>query len=392
MSREPLVSIVIDNYNYARYLGDAVRSALAQSWPRREVIVVDDGSTDDSADVLAGFAGRIAPIFKPNGGQGSAFNAGFAASRGEIVCFVDADDMLHAQAIERAVRALTPADAKVQWRLEVVDALRQPLGRRFPDQAMLAGDLRGRAVAEGPLYDSHTTSPTSGNAWSRRFLDQVMPMPEERWGYDADVYLHTLAPIYGSLQVLDEVLGSYRAHGGNHFWKSPLAPHKVEEYLARFDAACDALAKHLGNQGVDVVDPLRWRETSFNWLWLDRLRRARRDLLATVPEGAAVILIDDGEWGEGEPLAGRRILPFLEADGQWAGRPDDDAHASAELRRLTANGARFVAVWWTARWWLDSYPGLREFLGETAHRRVDGDHLELYEVDESSTANRQEES
>ncbi|MCC2671779.1 MAG: glycosyl transferase, partial [Armatimonadetes bacterium] len=77
-----LASVIINNYNYARYLPEAVESALAQTYPHTEVVVVDDGSTDHSRAVLAGYGDRLRTVFQENGGQASAFNAGFAASRG----------------------------------------------------------------------------------------------------------------------------------------------------------------------------------------------------------------------------------------------------------------------------------------------------------------------
>src|SRR4051812_16040279 len=94
MERAPWASIIINNYNYGHFLRDAIDSALAQTYPCTEVIVVDDGSTDDSREVIAGYGQRVTAVFKENGGQASAFNAGFAASRGEVVVFLDADDTL----------------------------------------------------------------------------------------------------------------------------------------------------------------------------------------------------------------------------------------------------------------------------------------------------------
>src|ERR1700684_2928477 len=107
-SERPLVSIIINNYNYARFLPSAIDGALAQTYSRVEVIVVDDGSTDESRAVIESYERRIAPLFKDNGGQGSALTAGFAASRGEIVMFLDADDELMAEAVERVVKAWRP--------------------------------------------------------------------------------------------------------------------------------------------------------------------------------------------------------------------------------------------------------------------------------------------
>ena len=89
------VSIIIANYNYARFLSRAIDSALDQDHAQVEVIVVDDASTDGSAEVIASSGGRIkACLREENGGHAAAFNTGFAASRGAIVLFLDADDYL----------------------------------------------------------------------------------------------------------------------------------------------------------------------------------------------------------------------------------------------------------------------------------------------------------
>src|SRR5205085_8851297 len=98
VTRRPLVSIVVTNYNYARYLERAVDSALRQTYRPLEVIVVDDGSTDESRTVIAGYGDRVRPVLRSNGGNAAAYNSGFAASRGDILLFLDADDALYPQA------------------------------------------------------------------------------------------------------------------------------------------------------------------------------------------------------------------------------------------------------------------------------------------------------
>src|SRR5262245_52217885 len=120
----PSVSIVINNYNYGRFLGDAIESALAQTARGVEVIVVDDGSTDNSVDVIAAYGNRIVSVIKENGGQGSAYNAGFQLAKGQIVFFLDSDDTLDRDAFEAIIALFQdPAVVKVQWPLRVVDGI-----------------------------------------------------------------------------------------------------------------------------------------------------------------------------------------------------------------------------------------------------------------------------
>jgi Glycosyltransferases involved in cell wall biogenesis len=103
----PLVSIIIPCYNVARWLGAALESAFAQTWPHLEIIVVDDGSTDNSLEIARSFESRGARVVtQPNAGQCAACNHGLRLSRGDFVKFFDADDLLSPNAVELQVRAL----------------------------------------------------------------------------------------------------------------------------------------------------------------------------------------------------------------------------------------------------------------------------------------------
>jgi glycosyltransferase involved in cell wall biosynthesis len=99
----PTVSVVIPAYNAAWCAGRAVDSVLAQTFRDFELIVVDDGSTDNTVDVLAGYGERIRTLSKPNGGLSSARNAGIQAARGEFVAFLDADDWWMPEKLVRQV-------------------------------------------------------------------------------------------------------------------------------------------------------------------------------------------------------------------------------------------------------------------------------------------------
>src|SRR5271154_2725993 len=89
-----LISVLIDTYNHERFIEKAIVSVLEQDFPaaEREIIVVDDGSTDDTAEIVRRFEPQVRLIRKANGGQASAFNAGIAEARGEVVAFLDGDD------------------------------------------------------------------------------------------------------------------------------------------------------------------------------------------------------------------------------------------------------------------------------------------------------------
>src|SRR3984957_4091485 len=173
---QPLVSVIIDNFNYARFLQTAIDSALAQTYAPIEVIVVDDGSTDNSRDVISSYGNRVSAVFKPNGGHASAFNAGFRASRGSIVMFLDADDALLPTAVEEVVRAWHPGTAKEQFVLAHIDADGHAMGAIVPSSPalMLDGDIRASIVEAG----GYVGVPTSGNAFARTVLDRILPLSE----------------------------------------------------------------------------------------------------------------------------------------------------------------------------------------------------------------------
>src|ERR1700731_4357046 len=91
---KPFITALIDTYNHQSFIEDAINSVLNQVFPasETEILVVDDGSTDNTREIVRKFAPRVRLLFKSNGGQASAFNAGIPEARGEIVAFLDGDD------------------------------------------------------------------------------------------------------------------------------------------------------------------------------------------------------------------------------------------------------------------------------------------------------------
>src|SRR5262245_7536330 len=347
MADAGLASVVINNFNYVRFLGSAIESALAQTYPQTQVIVVDDGSTDDSRDVIASFGQRIKPVLKANGGQASALNAGFDASQGDAIIFLDADDTLLPTAVENAVRECRDADVvKVHWPLWIVNEQGVRTSRTTPQAPLPEGDLRPALVRDGPLTTA--SPPTSGNAWTRSLLENLLPIPAE-YRLCADEFLYALAPAFGIVRRVSEPQGTYRIHGRNGYRGRPLE-EKVAFGRRVQDMQCDVLAEHLRARGFEVA-PERWKSQQ----WFCRLGASLEAIRVMIPENRTLILVDDDQWGVAQTVAGRRCLPFLEKNGHYWGPPADDGTAMDELTRLRGTGADFLVFAWPASWWLEHY-------------------------------------
>jgi len=242
---EPLVSILITNYNYVRFLGQAIDSALNQSWKKLEVIVVDDGSTDGSRDLIRSYGDRVIPVFKENGGQGSAFNAGFAASRGEIICFLDADDVFLPHKVERLVKAWrrTPSAGLMYHQLSFIDQAGKRKSGRWPS-SVLTGSLRDRVESSGGWWPHPTTSAL---ACTRDYLQKILPMPIEPYRICADAYVGGLAPFLFEVTGIREPLALYRIHGSNNHNRAlnskDSAQRRMNRYVLEFHELQAALAR-----------------------------------------------------------------------------------------------------------------------------------------------------
>ncbi len=226
---EPLVSIIINNYNYSEFISEAIDSALSQTYPNTEVIVVDDGSTDNSTEIIASYGSQIIPLLKHNGGQASALNAGFRVSTGQIIIFLDADDYLFSHTVEQVVAAWKPNVANVQYRLEMIDGQ-----RKFTDIypcleiRLDSGDVLPILLLKG----RYSCLVTSGNAFNREVLAAILPITEDKdssFRTAAEAYIVTLLPFYGQVVSIEQPLGVYRKHG-NNTWASSGESIQAEQF------------------------------------------------------------------------------------------------------------------------------------------------------------------
>lgn len=211
--RRYLASIVIVNYDYAAFVGEAIDSALEQTYEPLEVIVVDDGSTDGSREAISAYGERIQTIFQPNAGQGSAYNAGWRAARGEFVLFLDSDDVLRPDAVSKIVEAFKESNAvKAQFYLQQVDRDLKPTGHLLPSYRFTPLDTR-KQISQ---YGYYVCPPASGNAYRKSFLDEIMPIADTQlYRRAADGYTTGLAGLAGRIVSIPETLGYYRIHGQN---------------------------------------------------------------------------------------------------------------------------------------------------------------------------------
>ncbi len=242
---ELAVDIVIDNCNYGTFLPVAIESALAQTHDKVRVTVVDDGSTDDSRQVLRRYEDRLTVVLKKNGGQASALNVGIERCNGDVVMFLDADDVLHPEAAARVAKvfAAEEAVAKVQFRMDVIDAEGRPTGaiKPAPHLPMPQGDMRQAELAFP--FDIPWMA-MSANAYRLGQLRRIFPIPEKDYPVSgADWYLVHLTALLGPIVSLEEVTASYRVHGRNSYepQSAALSLDHVRKAIDRTHATSKAL-------------------------------------------------------------------------------------------------------------------------------------------------------
>lgn len=231
--KRPLVTVLIDSYNYGHFIEEAIDSVLAQdfSMEQVEILVVDDGSTDDTADRVRKYGSKVRYLYKPNGGQASAFNMGFQHAKGEIVALLDADDYFLPHKLRRTVEELQkhPDAAMVYHGRMELDAESGGLVER-----RLAG-FSGFLPDDNRKLFRYIVSPTSCMAFRRQPVEQLLPVPENI-RLQADTFLGLLIVLVAPVIALAEPLCVYRIHGQNLYYlkDSVAAPERLRRHLDMF--------------------------------------------------------------------------------------------------------------------------------------------------------------
>ncbi len=211
----PTVTVLITTYNYGHFIEETIDSVLGQEFPQDQVqiVVVDDGSTDDTAERLKKYGSRIEYFRKANGGRASALNLGIAKARGKILALLDADDLFLARKLARVWEEFerNPELGMVYHRMQewhMDSGSRREWGDFFA--------VSGSAREEPEKFVRYVPQPTSCITFRRSALEHLLPIPEEITML-ADCYLVALIPFQAPVLAVEEYLTVYRIHGRNQY-------------------------------------------------------------------------------------------------------------------------------------------------------------------------------
>ena len=244
----PTITVLIIAFNYGQFIEDAINSVFAQDFPLQdiEIIVVDDGSTDDTRERVAKYGSRVQYCYKPNGGQASALNFGITRAKGEMITFLDADDLFLPKKLARVVEAFK-TDTRLGMVYHRIEEWHMNTGeRRGWNFAEVSGDLR----QDPQKFAAYVTPPNLAISFRRQALKELLPIPDEI-RMVADCYLASLIPLLSPVLAIPEVLAIYRIHGVNSHYKIGLrVPLEARrQKLLMWQTVITAMRAWLANNG-----------------------------------------------------------------------------------------------------------------------------------------------
>ena len=267
---KPLITALVDTYNHERYIEQALLSVLEQglSAEELEIVVVDDGSTDNTPSIIQKFEPRVKHVRKKNGGQASALNAGFAESRGEIVALLDGDDWWAPGKLTKVAEALekNPEVAAVGHGYYGFHENTNEVRVRVPPARRVVNmETPGAAEIAWPFLFMGALTVRRG------LLDWMMPIPEELV-FMADAAIQVAAMVKGAL-ILDEPLFYYRVHAQNLYLINEQDAEKLRRRCDMTELAFSRVSQMLIRLGVpdDSVSEL----LSGSWAEAKRSRLSR---------------------------------------------------------------------------------------------------------------------
>ena len=252
------MTALIDTYNHEAFIEEAITSVLQQDFPgsETEILVVDDGSSDRTPEIVEKFAPRVRLLRKRNGGQASAFNAGIPEAQGQIVAFLDGDDWWARNKLSAVARvfAVEPAVGLVGHGVTQV-SLDNGQRTEIPREVCR---FRIRSVAQAKTFRMQRGFfGTSRMAYRREILREIGAVPETL-RFEADEYVFTLAALLTDAMILNQPLTFYRLHSGNLFQIAARNVDKTQNKQRILEALVDALELRMKAMGVseDIAETL----------------------------------------------------------------------------------------------------------------------------------------
>lgn len=237
----PLISVVIPSYNYARYLGEAIDSALGQTYPNVEVVIVDNSSTDNTLEVLRSYGDRVRWFQQPNQGVSGSRNRGIMESRGELIAFMDADDVWLPEKLTRQVELLSnPRVGMVYCGLQYIDAQGKPLEQSI-------NGLRGRVLKKLALLEPPGVPACGSSALIRRECFDKVGGFDRELSISADWDMWRRIACHYEIEFVHEPLVLYRQHDSAMHHKIDVFEHDVLHMFASM----------FGDPAAAEVHPLR---------------------------------------------------------------------------------------------------------------------------------------
>jgi glycosyltransferase involved in cell wall biosynthesis len=250
---KPFVSVLIDTYNHERFIGKAIVSVLEQDLPTgdREILVVDDGSSDGTPEIVRKFEPHVRLLRKENGGQASAFNVGIPECKGDIVAFLDGDDWWARNKLTSVAQAMAdnPTVGIVGHGIVVV-------GRDGREQTEILREgfqFQANTIEGGKLFRRRGAFlGTSRMTIRAELLRRIGPVPESI-EIQADEYLFTLAAVLAEVKIVAEALTYYRMHDANRFQlvDSP-ETHELRYKQKSLETLVKSLWQKLEELGIDA--------------------------------------------------------------------------------------------------------------------------------------------
>ena len=270
----PAVSVLIDTYNHERFIEKAINSVLEQDFPvaEREIIVVDDGSTDGTPQIVQRFEPNLRYIRKENRGQASAFNVGIPECRGQIIAFLDSDDYWLPGKLSRVADVLAKNSAVGFVGHAIKESL--PDGHERISAPAKDEKFRIQSLDSARLFRlSKSFLGTSRMTMRAEIARCILPVPESLV-FEADEYLFTLAAAMSEVVVLKEPLSCYVIHGSNLYVSAGSGKaglRRKQQVMAALAASLRGplQAQGLGTEIVDCVVEIVQAEADQFRLMLD---------------------------------------------------------------------------------------------------------------------------